>query len=565
MPDQTKLSPLDRFWKMLKPDQKEIKNVYTYAIFNVLINLSLPLGIQAIINLIQGGRLNTSWVILVILVTVGVAMTGILQIYQLRIVENLQQKIFTRAAFEFAYRVPRIKMEQLYKQYAPELMNRFFDIVTVQKGLSKILIDFTAAGLQIIFGLILLSFYHPFFILFSLLLIILLYAIFKITAKKGLETSLQESKNKYKTAHWLEELARTNTTFKLTGKTPLPLSRTNKNIDNYLVSRESHFQVLIRQFSLMVMFKVLMTLGLLAIGGILVMDQLMNIGQFVAAEIIILLIMNSVEKLISSLETIYDVLTGIEKVGQVTDLELEKNTGLDIEVECQSPGMQVDLINLSFKYPENSELTLKKLNFSVKRGSLVSLVGQNGSGKSTLIRLLAGMYELQSGQILYDEIGKESFSVESLRSAIGDCLSQEELFQGSVFENVTMGKDISMSKVKETCRKIHLTDFINNLPHGYDTILDPQGSGLAESTVQKLLVARAILNAPKLLLVEDNLDAIDEKEKTDIIDFLRDKNNNWTVIAATKNPYLISNSEQVIELKNGSIIYDGTPENYKIN
>lgn len=565
MSDQTKLSPLDRFWKMLKPDQKEIKNVYTYAIFNVLINLSLPLGIQAIINLIQGGRLNTSWVILVILVTVGVAMTGILQIYQLRIVENLQQKIFTRAAFEFAYRVPRIKMEQLYKQYAPELMNRFFDIVTVQKGLSKILIDFTAAGLQIIFGLILLSFYHPFFILFSLLLIILLYAIFKITAKKGLETSLQESKNKYKTAHWLEELARTNTTFKLTGKTPLPLSRTNKNIDNYLVSRESHFQVLIRQFSLMVMFKVLMTLGLLAIGGILVMDQLMNIGQFVAAEIIILLIMNSVEKLISSLETIYDVLTGIEKVGQVTDLELEKNTGLDIEVECQSPGMQVDLINLSFKYPENSELTLKKLNFSVKRGILVSLVGQNGSGKSTLIRLLAGMYELQSGQILYDEIGKESFSVESLRSAIGDCLSQEELFQGSVFENVTMGKDISMSKVKETCRKIHLTDFINNLPHGYDTILDPQGSGLAESTVQKLLVARAILNAPKLLLVEDNLDAIDEKEKTDIIDFLRDKNNNWTVIAATKNPYLISNSEQVIELKNGSIIYDGTPENYKIN
>ena len=565
MSDQTKLSPLDRFWKMLKPDQKEIKNVYTYAIFNGLINLSLPLGIQAIINLIQGGQLNTSWVILVILVTVGVAMTGILQIYQLRIVENLQQKIFTRAAFEFAYRVPRIKMEQLYKQYAPELMNRFFDIVTVQKGLSKILIDFTAAGLQIIFGLILLSFYHPFFILFSLLLIILLYAIFKITAKKGLETSLQESKNKYKTAHWLEELARTNTTFKLTGKTPLPLSRTNKNIDNYLVSRESHFQVLIRQFSLMVMFKVLMTLGLLAIGGILVMDQLMNIGQFVAAEIIILLIMNSVEKLISSLETIYDVLTGIEKVGQVTDLELEKNTGLDIEVECQSPGMQVDLINLSFKYPENSELTLKKLNFSVKRGSLVSLVGQNGSGKSTLIRLLAGMYELQSGQILYDEIGKESFSVESLRSAIGDCLSQEELFQGSVFENVTMGKDISMSKVKETCRKIHLTDFINNLPHGYDTILDPQGSGLAESTVQKLLVARAILNAPKLLLVEDNLDAIDEKEKTDIIDFLRDKNNNWTVIAATKNPYLISNSEQVIELKNGSIIYDGTPENYKIN
>ena len=220
--------------------------------------------------------------------------------------------------------------------------------------------------------------------------------------------------------------------------------------------------------------------------------------------------------------------------------------------------------DLSYKYPSAAQPIFNALNLDFDEG-WSAVTGVNGSGKSTLIRLLAGMYELQSGQILYDEIGKESFSVESLRSAIGDCLSQEELFQGSVFENVTMGKDISMSKVKETCRKIHLTDFINNLPHGYDTILDPQGSGLAESTVQKLLVARAILNAPKLLLVEDNLDAIDEKEKTDIIDFLRDKNNNWTVIAATKNPYLISNSEQVIELKNGSIIYDGTPENYKIN
>lgn len=563
MNTNSNLTPIDRFWKLLKPDQREIKNVYTYAIFNGIINLSLPLGIQAIINLIQGGRISTSWVILVTLVTVGVAFTGILQIYQLRIVENLQQKIFTRAAFDFAYRVPRIKMEQLYREYAPELMNRFFDIITVQKGLSKILIDFTAAGLQIIFGLILLSFYHPFFILFSLLLIILLYGIFKITAKRGLRTSLEESKNKYKTVHWLEELARTNITFKLTGKTDLPLKRTDENVTNYLIAREGHFKTLMHQFTLMIVFKVLMTIGLLAIGGILVMDQLMNIGQFVAAEIIILLIMNSVEKLIRSLETIYDVLTGLEKVGQVTDLKLEKKSGLDIEVECQSEGMQVDLINLSFKYPENNFLTLKELNLSVKSGSLVSLVGKNGSGKSTLIRILAGLYDLQSGQILYDEIGKESFSIESLRSAIGDCLSQEQLFQGSVLENVTMGKNISINKVKDVCSSVHLKDFINNLPKGYDTILDPQGSGLAESTVQKLLITRAILNAPKLLLIEDNLDAIDETEKRDIIDFIKDKENKWTVIAATKNPYLIEHSDQVIELAGGRILRDSANTNTK--
>ncbi|MEQ8624595.1 MAG: ABC transporter ATP-binding protein [Vicingaceae bacterium] len=559
---EEKLSPLSRLWRLLRPDKKEIKDVYTYAILNGLVALSLPLGIQAIINLIQGGQISTSWVVLVSLVTIGVGVSGALQIYQLRIVENLQQKIFTRAAFEFAYRIPRIKMEELFKVYAPELMNRFFDIMNIQKGLSKILIDFSAASLQIIFGLGLLSFYHPFFILFSFLLLILLYIIFKLTAKRGLKTSLEESKNKYRTVHWLEELARTNITFKLTGKTDLPLKRTDKDVSAYLEARESHFQILIQQFSFMVVFKVLMTIGLLALGGILVMEQLMNIGQFVAAEIIILLIMNSVEKLIASLETIYDVLTGLEKVGEVTDMELEETEGLDVEVECQSSGMQVDLINLSFQYPSNNKKTLKNLNLSIERGNLIALVGKNGSGKSTLIRLLSGLYELNDGQILYDEINMKSFQSESLRSAIGDCLSQEQLFQGSVMENLTMGKTMGIEKVKNTCKAIHLGDFINNLPKGYDTLLDPQGSELAESTVQKLLVARAILNAPKLLLIEDNLDAIDGNQKKDIIDFIRKKDNKWTVIAATKNDYLISKADKIIELNEGEISFSGTYAEY---
>ncbi len=561
--DNMKISPLDRFWRLLKPDSSEIKNVYTYAIFRGLVNLSLPLGIQAIINLIQGGRFSTSWLILVALVSAGTALTGILQIYQLRIVENLQQKIFAKAAFEFAYRVPRIKMDQLFKEYAPELMNRFFDIISIQKGLSKILIEFTASILQITFGLILLSFYHPFFILFSFLLVILLYLIFRFTAQKGLETSLEESKNKYKTVHWLEELARTNTTFKLSGKTPLPLKVMDENVNNYLTSRENHFKVLIRQFTLMVGFKVLITIGLLAIGGLLVMEQLMNIGQFVAAEIIILLVLGSVENLIKSLETIYDVLTGLEKVGQVTDLELENRQGLDVEVECTSDGMQIEIVDLTFSYPGQREKILNNLSLEIKRGEFVAVLGQAGSGKSTLMRVLAGLYDHYDGQIIYDEINKESFSSESLRSAIGDFLSQEELFQGSVLENLTMGKPIHLDRVKEVIREIHLTGFINKLPKGFDTRLDPQGSGLAESTVQKLLIARAIINQPKLLVIEDNMKALDELEKDDIINYLSRKENKWTTVITSKDPEVINKADRVIELKDGKVSFNGSLEIYK--
>ena len=321
------LIPCQRFVGLLKLDRKDVFQVFYYAIFAGLVNLSLPLGIQAIINLIQGAQVSTSWVVLVILVTLAVAFGGILQLMQMRIIENMQQKIFTRASFEFAYRFPKIKMSELRNYYPPELANRFFDTLTVQKGLAKILVDFPAAFLQIIFGLILLSFYHPFFIIYGMLLLVLIYVVFKFTAQRGLETSLDESKNKYKVAHWIQEVARSIVGFKLSGKTSHAIDKNDTLVAGYLTARESHFRILVIQFIQMIGFKVLVTAGLLLIGGLLVLNQEMNIGQFVAAELIILLVIASVEKLILGLESFYDVLTSLEKLGQVVDKELEPQEG----------------------------------------------------------------------------------------------------------------------------------------------------------------------------------------------------------------------------------------------
>ena len=190
------LTSWQRLLGLLSLEKKDILQIFYYAVFAGLVNLSLPLGIQAIINLIQGAQVTTSWVVLVILVTLGVAFAGTLQLMQIRIIENLQQKIFTRASFEFAYRFPKIRMRELTQYYPPELANRFFDTLTIQKSLAKILVDFPAALLQIVFGLLLLSLYHPFFIVYGLLLLLLIYGVFKYTAEKGFQTSLEESKNK---------------------------------------------------------------------------------------------------------------------------------------------------------------------------------------------------------------------------------------------------------------------------------------------------------------------------------------------------------------------------------
>jgi hypothetical protein len=307
-----------RLIRLLKLDGIEIGHIYFYGIISGILSLVLPLGIQSIINFLQTGKVNSSWITISVFVVLSITAAGWFQLMQIRITESLQQRVFYRSAFEFVVRLIRLKKGELKDYSTTERANRFFDTLTIQKGLSKMLIDIPAALIQIVFGLVLLSFYHSFFIAFSLCLIVVLWILFRYTAEKGVTTSLYESKFKYDAASWLQQIA--HGTRSHTGlNEKFHLIKTDQILVNYLSSRDSHFKVLAKQYKIMIAFKAITALSLLIIGGLLVINQQMNIGQFIASEIIILLVTSSVEKLVFSLETIYDVLTGLEKIGEITD------------------------------------------------------------------------------------------------------------------------------------------------------------------------------------------------------------------------------------------------------
>jgi ABC-type bacteriocin/lantibiotic exporter with double-glycine peptidase domain len=551
---EMKLTPARRFWMLLKPDKLEITNLYIYAIIIGLLNLVLPIGIQSIINLIQGGAVSTSWIVLIILVAGAITCGGILQINQLRITENLQQKIFTRAAFEFTYRIPRIRLEELFKQYAPELMNRFFDVISLQKGITKILINFSAASIQVLFGLILLCLYHPFFIVFSLILVTLIFIIFRLTMNRGLKTSLEESKHKYLLAYWLEEIARSNTTFKRIGDSNLTIDRTNTHATNYINAREEHFSILRWQFALMIAFKVLVAVGLLLIGGLLVIEQQINIGQFVAAEIVILLIVSSVEKVILSFETIYDVLTSIEKLGQVTDLELDPEGSL--ELESKDDGVTLEIQNLSFTYPTDKKIALNKINLLVEKNQRVVIVGKGTSGKSTLLYLISGLIKPNEGSITIEGIPLTNYNFCQVGSKMGSFLSDDTLIEGSLLENITLGRtDVDITAIQWAMENLGLTNVIKQLPDGYETRILPSGKQFSKSTISKLLIARAIVNKPRLLLLENSFSYLAAEDQELILGFLLNRKHKWTVIFTHSHhlnlPGLI---DQQITLENGEII-----------
>jgi ABC-type bacteriocin/lantibiotic exporter with double-glycine peptidase domain len=552
------ISPLRRFFRLIQAEKKDIYYLYGYAIIAGFINLSLPLGIQAIIGLVSSGQTSTSLIVLVSFVLCGVLFAGILQLMQYSLVEFLQQRIFAKAALEFAYRIPRVRMESVLRVHAPELMNRFFDTLTIQKGLSKILMDISTASLQILFGLLLLAFYHPFFIVLGLLFILILSAIIRFTAPVGLASSLKESKHKYRVVHILEEIARTLQTLKLVGKTELPEKKVNEEVEQYLDARTKHFKVLLLQMGSMIGFKFLITGALLILGSVLLINRQINIGQFVAAEIVIIIVLNAVEKLVQSLDVVYDVLTAVEKVGNVTDMPLEINKGININADDKKK-FEIELNEINYVFPDNNEKVLNNISLKFEAGKKYCISGFNGSGKTTLINVITGLYNEYTGVIKYNGYSMRDLDMQELRLAIGDNLIYEDIFEGTIYENIVVGRPgISDKEVYECIYKTELIEFVSHLKEGIHTNLIAGAKGLPGSIAQKIIIARCMVGNPKLLIINEGGINLIPHEKQRLISELFKIN--ATLIFISNDKEIMKQCNSVIILKKGEVVVN---DNFK--
>lgn len=551
------LSPMRRLFRLLNTERKEIFYILFYALLVGLVSLALPLGIQTTVELISGGVFFSSVYLMIALVIVGVLVGGGLQVIQITMVDYLQRRVFTKAAFEFAYRIPRLRLEALSNRHAPELVNRFFDVITVQKGLPKLLIDLSAAGIQIIFGLLLISLYHPIFIFFGLLLIGLLAGIFVLTGPRGLRSSINESKYKYRVVHWLEELARAIQSFKLGGATDLPIRKTDHYVNGYLNFRRIHFNTLLTQFGFIVLFKAAVVGGLLIVGTGLVVEREITLGQLVASEVVIILIVNSVEKIIMYMDVIYDLLTAVDKIAHVTDLPIERSGGLDI-TPGNEKGFAVEIRNLSYTVPDG-DFTLRDINLSIAPGERVCITGPGGSGKTVLTNLLSGLYGDFKGSITLDGYSMRDLDMTHIRERIAKNISADDLFDGTLFENLAVGNTrTSAEQVMTALRSVSLDHWVSATQEGLRTQVLSGGKGLPNSVIQKLILARCIAKQPKLMVLNDFFIGLPRSEKLRLIQHLMDTANPWTFIAVSNDPLVMAACSRVIVLNEGRIEAEGT-------
>jgi ABC-type bacteriocin/lantibiotic exporter with double-glycine peptidase domain len=546
--------------ELLKLEKREISAIYFYAILNGIIQLSLPLGIQTIINFSQAAAgtnvLPISIVMLIAIVLFGIFISGLVQVNQMKVVEKIEQSIFTTFSINFSDKIPKIETSEINKSHFPELMNRFFEIVTIQKGLSKILLDIPLAVIQIVFGLILISIYNSTFIIIGLLLILLLFFILRYTTQKGLIAAYNESEDKYNVASWLEEIARSVKTFKISSQNYFHVKKTDELVVNYLNSKTKHFEILKFQYWSLIIFKLLISALMLIIGSILLVKQQLNLGQFIAAEIVILLILSAVEKLILNLEVVYNILTGVEKLDGISNKKIE--TLGKIDLISNKKGFSIDVEKLEFGFEQEKNI-LEDINFNLAHGEKVCIMGDGGSGKSILLELVGGTLKNYEGKININNIPLYNINQTEYRKQIGIFYNEQEIFNSSLYDNITMGNDsIDAREIMELAEIIGINEYISNLPEGLFTQLQPTGKGLSTIIAKKILLLRAIVNKPELLILDEPFELAGAESSKRISDHLCNLKNTTCFVASGYIPFA-KNCDLIIWLEKGKIKHIGHP------
>ncbi|SDI20436.1 ABC-type bacteriocin/lantibiotic exporter, contains an N-terminal double-glycine peptidase domain [Chryseobacterium taeanense] len=538
-------------FKYITKEKKDVTNVYFYAILNGLVQLTVPLGIQSIVSFVMGATMATSIYILIAFVVLGTWLVGYFRLKVMQIIEKIQQKIFVEFSIAFSEKLPKINLSETRKYYLPELVNRFFDTQSLQKGISKILLEIPTALIQIFFGILLLSFYHPLFLVFGALVIICVVIIFRFTMESGIKSSIEESDKKYEVASWLEDIAASIKTFKLNSQTEIHLKGTDERVVDYLDHRTSHFRVLIFQYKTIIAFKVIITLLMLVIGTYLLVNQQLNIGAFIATEIVVLSIMMAVEKLIISLESYYDVIAALAKLHKVTELP-EENTGT-LTFEEQKSGFDIKFKDVNFTFNDYQKI-LEDVNFNISENTLTIISGQLGSGKSLLINMMTGFYEPTSGSILFDKIPLKNIDKISLRNQIGMYLEDMTIIKGTVYENIILGhNETSAEQILDIAEEIGIENFSSQFSNGFFTEISETDTEISLSSKKKILLLRALAGGRRLLILDDPLDGMDDDFKTKMTSYLIRRKQTTTVIIVSQDQMLISNADQHLHLEEGTV------------
>ncbi len=543
----THVDPFVRLRALLHGERRTLWVAVVYSVVIGLLTLALPIAVQSVVNTLAFGSAFQPLVVLTIFVFVALVASTVMNTARAGVVEIIQRSIFARVSTDVTWRLLRVKAEAFDRYFGPELVNRFFDTVTVQKSAALLLIDGLSIVMQTAIGMVLLALYHPWLLAFDVLLVLGMVAIVVFLGRGAIHTSIGESKAKYALEAWLEQIADNLVTFKSPSGATYAVRRSQGLLEDYLTYRAKHFKILLRQIVGSFALQALASASLLGIGGWLVIERQLTLGQLVASELIVAAMMSAFTKFGKQLEIFYDLSAAIDKLGVLVDLPLERAGG---EASLTPAGpLSLAVRDVEVCLPDSTAPALRIARLDVAPGEHLGVTGRTGAGKSTLSDLIFGLRTPDRGTVIVGGVDLRAVPLAELRRHVA-LVRDVELFPDSILDNVRLGRDdLSYDDIVAALRAVSLFDDVMALPSGLDTELHPYGRPLSSRQARRLMLARAIAQRPKLLILDGVLDQLYQRgERDPLIDLLFADTTPWTLICVSEREDLLARCRRVLTL-----------------
>ncbi len=531
-------------------EKTDIWVVVIYSVAIGLLSLVVPIATQSLVNTIAFGTLLQPLLVLSLLVLLGLAFAAILKVLRSHVVEVMQRRIFVRVSNDAIERLLRVRIQAFDDDHGPELVNRFFEVVTLQKGGASLLVDGLEVIMTTLIGMILLGVYHPVLLIFSVVMLVSIIVVIFPLGFGAVKTAIYESKAKYSLAAWLQELARHPASFKSLPGATFALDRSNSMVGDYIKYRRAHWRVLVRQIIGSHAMQAIGTAAVLGAGGWLVIERQLTLGQLVAAELVVAASLSSFSKFGKQLETFYDLLAAVDKLGYLTDLPMESSGD---EAAFKGKPASIELRQVTFSHHPGHPL-LENINLTIPAASRLAITGGLGSGKSTLIDLIYGLREPSSGAILFEGSDYRKLKLYDLRGQIA-LVRGIEIFHGSIEDNIKLGcTDLTSADLRNILETVGLMETVENLSDGLQTMLTTGGQPLTQGQSYRLMLARAMALRPRVLILDEILDRMEDGPAQDaLMQRLIAPENQWTLIVSSRSQSVLKHCVHHIELDHGQI------------
>lgn len=530
---------LARLNSILMFEKGDIFKVSLFAFAVAVLSLVIPIAVENLVNTVAFGVLL--WPLLVIegILCVCLALAASIKAMQFYLVECMQRRLFVFTVNKLSGNFPRVNLDDMDRYQGSSIAYRFLEISTLQKSMASLLLDALGIIISSLVGMVVLAFYHPFLLGFDLFLICVCSVIFLLLGWGGIRSSLKESHEKYEMADWLEWLLGSPKTIKLHADANFATQKSNLFLLNYLSSRKYHFQVVWRQTLFALGLQVVANALLLGLGGWLVINRQLTLGQLVAGELIVTLIVASLAKFGKYAEIFYDLITSAEKLGVLADLSVQREGGSVLQ-KTQA-GIDVRIIQPVLK--QDKQLSGRDLHFFPSER--VAILGPDAN---VLFEMMSGLRYLKNMHIELDGTDVRGIAMQKLDGQIG-LISTPEIFPGTLFENISLGRQfVGDVEVREALDRVGFLKKSMSLSNGLETMIGKDRMVISGQEEILVTIARVIAGKPRLLLVDKIVDLLDFESRNRILTDLVDPGSKWTLLVSSNNPDVMGRFERKDEI-----------------